>query len=312
MSDISRNREVGYIEEMNIRFKIAIAMAGAAILLLMVLVSLWGGDGAASATPTAEGSLDEQLTALLATDTDVDYRVHAFRLGISKTASRGLFIKDSTLPKRIPIAFAMWLIESRDRRILVDTGFVNKGMIEKWNITDYAPPMDALKNAGFDKDRITDVIVTHRHWDHVGGLTSFEDATIWIPKITFRSLRQSRRFRTFFDDAEAAGRLKKTEDLTRVAPGVVTVHVGLHAPGSQIVVVNRKGKRWILASDSTPLFANYERKKPTGQSSDPQRTLDTQETILKWVNGDLGRIVPGHEPSLFKGKAHVVVTDKSD
>lgn len=89
------------------------------------------------------------------------------------------------------------------------------------------------------------------------------------------------------------------EEVRAVAPSVIVVPTGLHAPGFQYVVVRSGEDAWVLASDVAPLWSNFERRKPTGQTSDPRRTLAVQDAMLELVGGDLSRIIPGHEPRIF-------------
>ncbi len=94
---------------------------------------------------------------------------------------------------RIDIAARSLLIEEGDRLILIDTGMGNKqsdkffSYYDKWG--DYTLEK-SLKKAGFHKDDITDVFMTHLHFDHCGGSIewnknrtgyepAFKNATFW-------------------------------------------------------------------------------------------------------------------------------------
>lgn len=234
----------------------------------------------------------------------VDHRIFSLRIGVATEASRNLFIADPSLPKRIEVAFSFWLIEGGGRLIVVDTGFRDKDKIERWRIEKYKDPLQALAEAGFKPEQVTDVVVTHGHWDHLGGLGLFPEATVWINEKELKHLRNAKtgKLPGSLADAEKGSRLKVTKSTETIAPGVAVVPVGLHTPGFQYVAVNNSDGIWILASDVAPLFANFERKKASGQSSDPKRSLAVMETMLKLVNGDLKRIVPGHEPSIYEEK----------
>jgi hypothetical protein len=75
------------------------------------------------------------------------------------------------------------------------------------------------------------------------------------------------------------------------------------------VVVKNPCGIWVLSSDITPLWANFTRKVPTGQISDPDRTLCVKETIWRLAKQRLSRIIPGHEPAVYAdGTDHVKVT----
>ncbi len=76
------------------------------------------------------------------------------------------------------------LIEHGDRRILVDTGIGDK-QDEKFR-SHFEPHGEAtlrgsLKKAGFEAEEITDVLLTHLHFDHVGGAVSYNAAGQLVP-----------------------------------------------------------------------------------------------------------------------------------
>lgn len=79
---------------------------------------------------------------------------------------------------RIPMATRLLLIEWDDRCLLVDTGNGSKlsaKMQDIYAISNRYPPLEvALSNAGFPPERITDVVLTHLHFDHAGGATRFD------------------------------------------------------------------------------------------------------------------------------------------
>ncbi len=85
----------------------------------------------------------------------------------------------------IDIAARSLLIEDGDRLILIDTGMGNKqsdkffGYYYRWG--DYSID-DSLKKLGFHRDDITDVFLTHLHFDHCGGCIQWnKDRTGYEP-----------------------------------------------------------------------------------------------------------------------------------
>lgn len=79
---------------------------------------------------------------------------------------------------RIPMATRLLLIEWDDRRMLVDTGNGTKlppKLRDIYAIADDYPPLErALAEAGIAPDTITDVVLTHLHFDHAGGATRLD------------------------------------------------------------------------------------------------------------------------------------------
>lgn len=80
---------------------------------------------------------------------------------------------------QIDLAARCLLIEDGNRLILIDTGMGNKqsdkffGFYNMWGDFDLER---SLKEKGFSKNNITDVFLTHLHFDHCGGAVSWNDA----------------------------------------------------------------------------------------------------------------------------------------
>ncbi|MDJ1481497.1 MBL fold metallo-hydrolase [Cytophagaceae bacterium YF14B1] len=83
------------------------------------------------------------------------------------------------------------LIEDGNRLILIDTGLGNKQdakFFSYYYLHGTASLLQSIQNAGFSPDEITDVILTHLHFDHVGGaVSSNTDKTKYFP--TFKNAR---------------------------------------------------------------------------------------------------------------------------
>lgn len=94
---------------------------------------------------------------------------------------------------RIQLSVRSLLLVSDKRKILVDTGLGNKFDEKFQNIyaINSKPIDEALKEKNFDPDEITDIIITHLHFDHAGGSTknisneivpTFRNAKYYIQK----------------------------------------------------------------------------------------------------------------------------------
>src|SRR5258708_18757977 len=58
--------------------------------------------------------------------------------------------------------------------------------MKQLKITDYLRPDEAVRQAGVKPEEVTDVVISHAHWDHMGGIDLFPKATVWIQKDEFR------------------------------------------------------------------------------------------------------------------------------
>ncbi len=118
----------------------------------------------------------------------VNYEVYAL-----KFASAGRAIPISALAMNGPdndslkIFFMIWLIKGDNgKNILVDAGFLkNIDEAKDFDIANYIRPDSMLFKVGLRREDITDIILTHPHWDHIDGIDLFPNAHIWIQKEDF-------------------------------------------------------------------------------------------------------------------------------
>ena len=88
--------------------------------------------------------------------------------------------------EKITLAMVVWLIRGGGRNILFDSGYHRDTFLKDFPSTEYIRPDEAVKLAGVQPDQITDVVISHAHWDHLGGMDLFPKATVWIQKEEFR------------------------------------------------------------------------------------------------------------------------------
>ena len=112
---------------------------------------------------------------------------------------------------RIEMSLRVVLIETQNKKILIDTGigdYHSEKFNDQFGITVTKEPLkDALKNTSLQCEDITDVILTHLHFDHVGGLGDsekplFKNATIHVHEKHYEyalspTLRDSGSFHSF-------------------------------------------------------------------------------------------------------------------
>jgi glyoxylase-like metal-dependent hydrolase (beta-lactamase superfamily II) len=110
-----------------------------------------------------------------------------------KFASRLLLTPISELAMNGPvndsvnIFFMLWLIKGNNgKNILVDAGFLKDVEEAKgFGISNYIRPDSMLLQVAVRPRDITDIILTHPHWDHVDGVDLFPNAHVWIQKEDF-------------------------------------------------------------------------------------------------------------------------------
>src|SRR5437660_9776136 len=71
--------------------------------------------------------------------------------------------------RKLDIAMMVWVVRGNNKNILVDAGFYREQFFKQWKVSGFLKPSDAVARAGVNPDDITDVIITHMHWDHADG-----------------------------------------------------------------------------------------------------------------------------------------------
>jgi len=240
------------------------------------------------------------------------YDVYAVRFAHVPYAESSLVAGAAKGPQ-VDIAFTVWPIvdASSGRVILVDAGFYRDKFMASWKPQDYVRPSVALESGlNIPPDRVTDIIVTHSHWDHFDGADLFPKATLWIQKAEFEyyldpagSVRNRGGLDT--EDApmlaklNAAGRVRLVDgDNKEVLPGVRVYTGGKHTFESQFVGVTTPEGTLILASDNAYLYKNIDSGLPIAQTLDPASNVAAQKRMVQ-LAGNANRVIPGHDPAVF-------------
>jgi N-acyl homoserine lactone hydrolase len=150
-----------------------------------------------------------------------------------------------------------FLITSGDRRILVDTGMSPAGLRDPegaWGklATIFVPEASdedtvefRLSQVGFSPADITDVVLTHLHYDHAGGVSILPNAKRWVQLTEYRAAIYPERHYAggYFPKEFGDGYDLLAGDAT-IAPGVHVLFTPGHTHGHQSVLV-RIGEEWV-------------------------------------------------------------------
>jgi glyoxylase-like metal-dependent hydrolase (beta-lactamase superfamily II) len=239
------------------------------------------------------------------------YEVYALKYAtIPDFAVSGL-VAGADRDRKLDIAMLVWLVRGGGRNILVDAGFYRDQFFKQWHVTDFVKPSEAIARVGLKPEDITDVIVTHMHWDHADGMDLFPKARIWIQKDELEyyagSAWQSPRTHSGIDpdDVMAAVKLNTQRrvglvngDAQEILPGVTCYTGGKHTYASQFVGVSTAAGTVVLASDNMYLYENLEKHVPIAATLDAESNLRAQDR-MKQLAADPKWIIPGHDPAVM-------------
>ncbi len=210
----------------------------------------------------------------------------------------------------MPMDFFVWLLKSDRRTILVDTGF-NEVTAGARNRQLMCCPMDALSILGVDPAQISDVVITHMHYDHAGNIKKLPRASFHLQDAemkyaTGRYMRQHplRHAYSVEDIVDLVrcvhqDRVIFHEGNDPVAPGVELIHIGGHTRGLQSLRVFTKRGWVVLASDAAHYYDNMRLQNPFPIVFNVGDMLTGYETLLRHAESP-EHIVPGHDPEVLR------------
>jgi glyoxylase-like metal-dependent hydrolase (beta-lactamase superfamily II) len=251
--------------------------------------------------------------AISQTPAEPNYTIRAIRYAnLAKFPLSELEIgapKDQT----IDIVMVFWVIQGGGRTILFDSGAHRKKWIDEFGLTDFISPDEAARQAGIDPSSVTDIIISHSHWDHLGGIDLFPKATIWIQKAEYEYYTGAawqpggQNGGIDPEDAEELvrrnvhGQLRYVNgDDVEILPGIRAYTGSRHTFASEYIRVTGNPP-YVLASDNCYLYDNLRthRSSATFEPADEPGNI-AQQTRMISLAGSADRVVPGHDPAQFE------------
>ncbi len=235
------------------------------------------------------------------------WEVFAIKYADRNTRTRAdSFIFDDNHDAPHPMDYFMWLLRAGDQTILVDTGYDTAEARER-DRPILMEPHEALAPFGVAPDAITDLIVTHLHYDHAGGLHLFPNATLHMqeaemayatgPCMCHDTLRMPYTGDHICEAVKRlySGRVRFYDGEAQIADGVTVHKIGGHSRGLQAVRVCTSVGWMVLASDAAHFYENVEARKPFPIVVDLEDMLNGFN-MLERLADTPQLIVPGHDP----------------
>ncbi|MEP7304667.1 MAG: N-acyl homoserine lactonase family protein [Acidobacteriota bacterium] len=232
--------------------------------------------------------------------------------------------------RKMPYAYIV--IKGHGRTMLVDVGYDHQAygevLAQSYGVENWHPPSEVLTEVGVAPGDVSTVFQTHAHFDHMGNINAFPNATFYIQERELSkwvwTMSLERRFRWLMLGIDPAdimrlvdlarqGRLVAVDgDRENVMPGI-DLHAAFdsHTWGSQYVTVRNdlsvgSADSWVFSGD---LVYSHENLRGT-DPADPQyipvglatgsqfKLIMTSEEMVKRAGGDPMRVIPGHEEAL--------------
>jgi glyoxylase-like metal-dependent hydrolase (beta-lactamase superfamily II) len=247
----------------------------------------------------------------------LEYEVYAIQYAGLKDVPVKALIPGADPDRKLDTAFMIWLIRGHGHTILVDAGFYRARFLNDWHPVDYIEPSLAIARLGLKPEDITDVIITHLHWDHADGVDLFPNAHVWIQKDELRHYASEAYDKpsnagVFAEDVLGLVELDKQGKVTlidgdgrAIFPGITAYTGGKHTFQSQFIGVNTSAGMVILASDNVYLYENIDRHLPITATLDAKSNLRAQDRMKQMVT-DAKFIIPGHDALVMTRFPHPV------
>ncbi len=249
------------------------------------------------------------------------YEVYAVSYAVLPQFPVASLIQGADRARRLDIQMMFWVVKGNGRVILVDSGFYREKFLQRWKPQDFAKPSEAIAGLGLKPEDVTDLIISHAHWDHADGADLFPRARVWIQRDEYtyytgeawqRAAGESDRDYAAKhggidpDDVAALvkintdGRLALVNgDNQETLPGIRCYIGGKHTYQSQYCSVPTRRGTVVLASDNMYLYENQEQHAPIAQTLDAASNLRAQDR-MKQMAARPELVIPGHDPAVMR------------
>jgi len=238
-------------------------------------------------------------------------KVWCLRYATAPGAPLSLLLAGAPAEQKADVPFAMCVAQRGDYVVMLDAGYVNPELGKQFGVGDWTEYAGLLAEVGLRPDAVDYVTLSHMHWDHTGGTSRFPKAKFIVQRRELEyaagALPHNSAAKGAFvaEDVLAVvqlnwqGRVLLVDgDVEAVVPGVDAYLTPGHTAGTMTVCLDTVKGRVCYSSDAVYTYRNIEEDIPLGLALNAGEAVESYKKIRRILNG--GRLIPGHDPSLFQ------------
>lgn len=238
------------------------------------------------------------------------YEIYALKYAGPFTSKLAMLLWMEGWDKDIDRNYYIWAIKGAGETIVVDSG-CGVTLAGQRKLKGFENPVEVLARLGADKNNVTKVIITHIHFDHVGGLEMFPEAfpkaqfyvqkteyDFWMKnpiskKPPFAKLRDEIANKALVE-MDRTKRLHQLSGDVKLMPGIEILLAPGHTVGLQAVAVNTAKGTAIVASDCAHIHRSFVDDNPSCLITDMVAWLESFDK-LRAKASSIDLIFPGHD-----------------
>lgn len=194
---------------------------------------------------------------------------------------------------------SLWLFQDGDRRVLIDAG-----------PPSYVPVIhERLRAIELTADDVSDVVVTHLHWDHVSNFTMYRNATTWVGEVELEWAVRLPAGTPFVPDlhvrelvrrsdrSDRGDRVRRVRPGDGPLPGMTAIASAGHTPGHLAFAIETVRGPVICAGDAVKNLHELHAvdADSTMDAAASRRSIERLRSLLRDTDGLL---IPGHDVPL--------------